>query len=60
MYYADAIEVIVKNGDYASQELRDLEKQALRLRKHVSRGSPPRLAAERSMSFSRSRSSAPV
>jgi hypothetical protein len=31
MYYADAIEVIVKNGDYASQELRELEKQALRL-----------------------------
>ena len=30
-YYADAIEVIVKNGDYASQELRDLEKQALRV-----------------------------
>jgi hypothetical protein len=28
-YYADAIEVIVKNGDYASRELRDLEKQAL-------------------------------
>jgi hypothetical protein len=31
MYYADAIEVIVRNGDYASQELRDLEKQALRI-----------------------------
>jgi tetratricopeptide (TPR) repeat protein len=30
MYYADAIQVIVKNGDYASQELRDLERQALR------------------------------
>ena len=29
--YADAIEVIVKNGDYASQELRDLERQALRV-----------------------------
>lgn len=29
-YYADAIEVILENGDYASQELRDLEKQALR------------------------------
>jgi hypothetical protein len=28
-YYADAIEVIVKNGDYASPELRELEKQAL-------------------------------
>jgi hypothetical protein len=28
-YYADAIEVILKNGDYASQELRDLEKQAV-------------------------------
>jgi hypothetical protein len=30
-YYADAIEVIVKNGDYASQELRDLEREALRV-----------------------------
>ena len=29
MYYADAIEVLVTNGDYASQELRDLEAQAL-------------------------------
>ena len=29
-YYADAIEVIVQNGDYASQELRDLENQAVR------------------------------
>jgi len=29
LYYADAIEVMVKNGDYASQELRDLERQAL-------------------------------
>ena len=29
-YYADAIEVIVESGDYASEELRDLEKQALR------------------------------
>jgi hypothetical protein len=29
MYYADAIEVIVKNGDYASQELRELETTAL-------------------------------
>jgi hypothetical protein len=31
MYYADAIEVIVINGDYASQELRDLEQQAFLL-----------------------------
>ena len=31
MYYADAIEVIVRNGDYASRELRDLERQALRI-----------------------------
>jgi hypothetical protein len=31
MYYADAIEVIVRNGDYASQELRDLERQAIRI-----------------------------
>jgi hypothetical protein len=30
-YYAEAIEVLVVNGDYASQELRDLEKEALRL-----------------------------
>jgi hypothetical protein len=38
-YYADAIEVIVKNGDYASRELRDLEKQVLRF------ASFPRLAS---------------
>jgi tetratricopeptide (TPR) repeat protein len=31
LYYADAIEVIDKNGDYASQDLRDLERQALRV-----------------------------
>lgn len=31
MYYADAIEAILKNGDYGSAELRDLEKQALRV-----------------------------
>ena len=30
-YYAEAIEVLVMNGDFASQELRDLEKEALRL-----------------------------
>ena len=30
-YYADAIEVIVKNGDYANPELRDLEKRAIRV-----------------------------
>ncbi len=30
LYYADAIEVMIESGDYASQELRDLEKQALR------------------------------
>jgi hypothetical protein len=30
-YYADAIEVIVKNGDYASRELRDLEKRAIQV-----------------------------
>jgi hypothetical protein len=29
--YADAIAVLIRNRDYASQELRDLEKQALRL-----------------------------
>jgi tetratricopeptide (TPR) repeat protein len=30
LHYAEAIEVLVKNGDYASRELRDLEKEALR------------------------------
>ena len=30
MYYADAIETILRTGDYASQELRELEKAALR------------------------------
>jgi hypothetical protein len=29
-YYADAIEIILQSEDYASQELRDLEKQAFR------------------------------
>jgi hypothetical protein len=29
--YANAITVLIRNGDYGSQELRDLEKQALRL-----------------------------
>lgn len=29
LYYADAIEAILKNGDYASAELRDLERQAV-------------------------------
>ena len=29
LYLADAIEVILNHGDYASQELRDLERQAL-------------------------------
>jgi hypothetical protein len=36
MYYADAIEIILRSGDYASQELRQLERAALQLR---SRGS---------------------
>src|SRR5262249_22071348 len=31
MHYAEAIEVLVKNRDFASQELRDLEKRALQL-----------------------------
>jgi hypothetical protein len=30
-YHAEAIEVLVMNGDYSSQELRDLEKEAMRL-----------------------------
>ena len=29
LYHADAIEVILKHGDYASQDLRDFERQAL-------------------------------
>ena len=29
LYYADAIEVILRNGDYASAELRDLERRAV-------------------------------
>jgi hypothetical protein len=32
MYYADAIEVILESGAYASQELRDLERQSFRAR----------------------------
>ena len=32
MYYADAIETILRTGDYASQELRELERAAIRLR----------------------------
>ncbi len=31
MYYADAIEIILETGDYASEELRQLEKAALRV-----------------------------
>lgn len=31
LYYADAIEVLVRSGDFASQELRDLEHAALEL-----------------------------
>jgi tetratricopeptide (TPR) repeat protein len=31
LYYADAIEVLLESGDYASQELRDLEKAAFRI-----------------------------
>lgn len=31
MYYADAIEVVLRNGDFASEELRDLERAAVRL-----------------------------
>jgi hypothetical protein len=32
MYYADAIETILRGGDYASPELRELERDAVRLR----------------------------
>ena len=32
MYFADAIQVILKTGDYASAELRELEQAALRVR----------------------------
>ena len=31
MYYADAIETILRTGDFASQELRELERAALRI-----------------------------
>ena len=31
MYYADAIETILRTGDYASQELRELERAAVRI-----------------------------
>ena len=31
MYYADAIDVILRTGDYGSEELRELEKTALRI-----------------------------
>jgi hypothetical protein len=37
-YYASAIKVILASGDYASQELRDLEKEALRVRGQFARG----------------------
>jgi hypothetical protein len=38
MYYADAIEVILRTGDYASEDLRQLERAALRL--PTGRGGP--------------------
>ena len=41
MHYADAIEVIVRNGDYASPELRDLETQALRVAPFLAGFAPP-------------------
>jgi hypothetical protein len=31
MYYADAIEIILRTGDYASEELRQLERAAIRI-----------------------------
>jgi hypothetical protein len=31
MYYADAIEIILRTGDYASEELRELERAAIRV-----------------------------
>ncbi|HEY3517928.1 MAG TPA: hypothetical protein VGL98_12850 [Gammaproteobacteria bacterium] len=37
MYYADAIEIILRTGDYASQELRELERAAVRVRNGRSR-----------------------
>jgi hypothetical protein len=33
-HYAEAITVIIRSGDYASQELRDLEREALRIVPH--------------------------
>jgi hypothetical protein len=37
MYYADAIETILRTGDYASQDLRELERAAVRVRNGRSR-----------------------
>jgi hypothetical protein len=41
-YYADAIETMLTEGDYASQELRDLEKQMFRTRQEARETSPSR------------------
>jgi hypothetical protein len=39
LYYADAIEVILRAGDYASEELRQLERAAIRVASEVTVGS---------------------
>ncbi len=39
MYYADAIEVILRTGDYASEELRELERAAIRVASESTVGS---------------------
>jgi hypothetical protein len=39
MYYADAIEIILRTGDYASEELRELEKAAIAIAGHRTMGS---------------------
>lgn len=39
MYYADAIEIILRTGDYASQELRQLERAAMEVANHPTFGS---------------------
>jgi len=52
MYYADAIELILRTGDYASPELRQLEKEALRTA-YARRGRLAVQLSESSGSFSR-------
>jgi len=39
LYYADAIEIILRTGDYASEELRQLERAAIRIASQATVGS---------------------